>query len=119
MKIWTDLKGVLGNVDFCMIRDENFKERIRKHFPFFDFSQPLTRSELVILRKALRRKEREEKINLRKKHINSEEMKPGVLVINSDTEEIREILTISKAGRLHFKGKKGSFDPRYWKRYQN
>lgn len=104
-----------------LIKKEETKEWIRKYYPNFDFSKPMSNGDWFVLRKVLtekRRREHEAKSSANKFAYIVEanaKYKKGDIVVNKKGEK-REVRMVSSNGHLILEGKRGAFNPCGWEK---
>lgn len=110
--------------DLIVISKESTKTWVRKFFPGFDFSKPLTSKDWQSLRGIIKKKEFAEQFSERSeqkkiKNRLAEITKKGITVgawVRDDKGEGRKVRTITSNGYLILQGQPGTWHPCAWEK---
>lgn len=109
-----------GNDDrICIISSEAEIALISLYFPNFDFKKVMTKKDYASLKKIIAIKVKQERLVPFLKYNQSHKITIGCIVEERETGKLETVSSITKGGRLAFKGKhKGAFSPLHWKLHQ-
>ena len=109
-----------GEEKMIIITKASTQMWIRKYFPDFDFSKPISKHEWCGLKKILKEKDKQltqvlwtREKELRRGIVQGKGIQPGDRVINIAEEELT-VKKISSTGHLILEGKQGAFNPCSW-----
>ncbi|MBU4216650.1 hypothetical protein L6270_00675 [Candidatus Parcubacteria bacterium] len=92
---------------------------IKRHLPNFDFKQPVTKAGYDSVKRVVATKIGQQRGFNLIKYIKENNITIGCTVKEMKTGHLEVVSSITKGGRLAFKGvRKGSFSPIHWKLHQ-